>query len=88
MVLGLSTRQTGRNVDSSPALSLRCDHDSPPPSIRSAPKEFFRPLTIDSRANFFAVHRKESEEFGRGYGKKCDGDLNTSLIFLSRKVSI
>ena len=57
------------------------------PSIRSQ-NEFFRPLTVDGRANFFAVYRKESKEFRRGYGKKCDGDLKISLIFVSRKMFI
>jgi len=58
------------------------------PSIHSALKEFFEPLrTNDSRADFFAVYRKESGEFDRDYAKKYDEDLNTSLIFVSRLIS-
>jgi len=57
-------------------------------SIHSALKEFFPPLrTNDARADFFAIYRKESEEFDRGYAKKYDEDLNTSLIFVSRNMS-
>jgi len=58
-------------------------------SIHSALKEFFEPLrTNDSRADFFAVYRKESAEFDRDYAKKYDEDLNTSLIFMSRLISV
>jgi len=54
-------------------------------SLHSALKEFFDPLrTDDSRADFFAVYRRESGEFDRDYAKKYDEDLNTSLIFVSR----
>ena len=54
------------------------------PSLHSALKEFFEPLrTNDSRADFFAVYRKESDEFDRDYTRKYDEDLNTSLIFVS-----
>ncbi|KAF9643703.1 hypothetical protein BDM02DRAFT_3074152, partial [Thelephora ganbajun] len=35
----------------------------------------------DSRTDFFAVYRRESEDFDRDYVRKCDEDLNTSLIF-------
>ena len=57
-------------------------------SLHSALKEFFDPLrTNDSRADFFAVYRKESGEFDRDYAKKYDEDLNTSLIFVSRLIS-
>jgi len=53
-------------------------------SLHDALKEFFQPLrTNDTRADFFAVYRKESEEFDRGYARKYDEDLNTSLIFVS-----
>jgi len=53
-------------------------------SLHSALKEFFEPLrTNDSRADFFAVYRKESDEFDRDYTRKYDEDLNTSLIFVS-----
>ena len=41
----------------------------------------------DPRADFFAAYRKEADEFDRGYAKKYDEDLNTSLIFVSRTVS-
>ena len=53
-------------------------------SLHSALKEFFEPLrTNGSRADFFAVYRKESDEFDRDYARKYDEDLNTSLIFVS-----
>jgi len=52
-------------------------------SLHSALKEFFEPLrTNDPRADFFAVYRKESDEFDRDYARKYDEDLNTSLIFV------
>ena len=58
-------------------------------SIRSVLKEFFDPLrTNDSRTDFFVVYRRESGEFDRDYAKKHDEDLNTSLIFVSRLLSI
>ena len=58
-------------------------------SLQSALKEFFDPLrTNDSRADFFAVYRKESEEFDRDYARKYDEDLNTSLIFVSCPVPV
>jgi hypothetical protein len=45
---------------------------------------FFQPLKAnDPRADFFAIYRKESEEFDRENTKKYDEDLNTSLIFVS-----
>jgi hypothetical protein len=51
--------------------------------------EFFDPLrSNDSRADFFAVYRRESEEFDRDYARKYDEDLNTSLIFVSILVLI
>jgi len=53
-------------------------------SLRAALKEFFQPLrTNDTRADFFAIYRRESEEFDRDYARKYDEDLNTSLIFVS-----
>jgi len=55
-----------------------------PSSIDSALRKFFQPLkTGDTRADFFAVYRKESGEFDKDYTKKYDEDLNTSLIFVS-----
>ena len=60
-----------------------------PTSLQSALKEFFEPLrTNDSRTDFFAVYRRESEEFDRDYVKKYDEDLNTSLIFVSLHLSV
>lgn len=56
-------------------------------SLHSVLKEFLDPLrTNDSRADFFVVYRRESEEFDRGHAKKYDEDLNTSLIFVSRLI--
>ena len=54
-------------------------------SLHSALKEFFDPLrTNDSRTDFFAMYRREADEFDRDYAGKYDEDLNTSLIFVSR----
>jgi len=62
---------------------------SRPTSLHSALKEFLEPLrTNDPRTDFFAAYRRESEEFDRDYARKYDDDLNTSLIFVSRRVSI
>jgi len=56
-------------------------------SLHSALKEFFEPLrSNDPRADFFAVYRKESDEFDRDYARKYDEDLNTSLVFVSESV--
>ncbi|KAF9781606.1 hypothetical protein BJ322DRAFT_232845 [Thelephora terrestris] len=53
-----------------------------PKCLHSALKEFFDPLrTGDSRTDFFALYRRESEEFDKDYAGKYDEDLNTSLIF-------
>jgi hypothetical protein len=53
-------------------------------SIHSALKEFLQPLrTNDARSDFFAVYRRESEQFDKENTKKYDEDLNTSLIFVS-----
>jgi hypothetical protein len=58
-------------------------------SLHSALKEFFDPLrTGDSRTDFFALYRRESEEFDRDYAGKYDEDLNTSLIFASNRVFV
>ena len=56
-------------------------------SLHSALKEFFEPLrSNDPRTDFFAVYRKEADEFDRDYAKKYDEDLNTSLIFVSESL--
>jgi len=58
-------------------------------SLHSALKEFIEPLrTNDHRTDFFAVYRKESEDFDRDYVRKYDEDLNTSLIFVSRQLPL
>ena len=58
-------------------------------SIHAALKEFFQPLrTNNTRADFFAVYRKGSEKFDRDYTMKYDECLNTSLIFVSRDISV
>ena len=60
-----------------------------PPSLHSALKEFLEPLgTNDPRTDFIAVYRRESEEFDRDYARKYDDNLNTSLIFVSPRVSV
>ena len=65
------------------------DRDLSHRSLHSALKEFFDPLTAsDSRTEFFTVYRRESGEFDRDYAGKYDGDLNTSLIFVSSLISI
>jgi hypothetical protein len=40
----------------------------------------------DPRTDFFAVYRKEADEFDRDYTRKYDEDLNTSLIFVSGSI--
>lgn len=58
-------------------------------SLHSALKQFFDPLrTQDPRTDFFAIYRRESEEFDRDYVGKYDEDLNTSLIFVSHPVPV
>ena len=58
-------------------------------SIHAALKEIFQPLrTNNTRADFFAVYRKESEELDRDYTMKYDEGLYTSLIFVSRDISV
>jgi hypothetical protein len=53
-------------------------------SLRSSLKEFFDPLrTDDSRSDFYTVYRRESREFDQDYIAKYDGDLSTSLLFVS-----
>ena len=67
----------------------QCVADVPVSSLHSALKEFFDPLrTNDSRTDFFAMYRRESEEFDRDYTGKYDEDLNTSLIFVSHHVPV
>jgi hypothetical protein len=44
--------------------------------------EFLEPLrTNNSRADFFVVYHKESDEFDREYTRKYDEDPNASLSF-------
>ncbi|KAF9649283.1 hypothetical protein BDM02DRAFT_1937572 [Thelephora ganbajun] len=53
-----------------------------PKCLQAALKEFFDPLrTNDPRTDFFAMYRRESQDFDRDYAGKYDEDLNTSLIF-------
>lgn len=52
-------------------------------SLHSVLEDFFEPLTTnDSRTDFFAAYRRESNEFDREYVGKYDEDLNTCLIFV------
>ena len=37
----------------------------------------------DPRSRFFENYRKEAEEYDKGFMKKYDEDLNTTLIFVS-----
>jgi len=47
-------------------------------------KEFLNPpRTSDPGADFFAVYRKESNDFDRDYAARCDEDFNTTLVFVS-----
>jgi len=58
-------------------------------SLHSTLKEFFNPLRAgDPGADFFAVYRKESSDFDRDYAGRYDGDLNTTLIFVSRPIFV
>lgn len=46
-------------------------------------REFFPKLKTDEdKADFFAVYKKEAEEYDREFTKKYDEDLNTTLIFV------
>jgi len=38
----------------------------------------------DLRARFYKLYRKEAEEYDKGFMKKYDEDLNTTLIFVGR----
>ena len=42
----------------------------------------------DPRADFFAVYRKEADEFDKEYPGKYDGGLSTSLIFVSYSIQM
>jgi len=44
--------------------------------------------TNNSRADFFTVYRKESDEFDTEYTMECGSDSNTPLIYVSRLVFV
>jgi len=47
-------------------------------------KEFLNPpRTSDPDADFFAVYRKESNDFDRDYAARYEEDFNTTLVFVS-----
>ena len=57
--------------------------------LHAALEEFFDPLrTNNSRADFFAVYRKQSNAFDREYMRKYDEGLNTSPIPVSHPMPI
>jgi hypothetical protein len=46
-------------------------------------RAFFPKLKADDlKTDFFAVYKKEADEFDREFTKKYDEDLNTTLIFV------
>jgi len=48
------------------------------------PKKFIEPpRTNDPRTDFFALYRREFEEFDGDYARKYDEDLDTPLILVS-----
>ena len=63
--------------------------DVPVSSLHSALKGFLDPLrSNDLRTDFFAMYRRESDEFDQDYTGKYNEDLNTSLIFVSHHVPV
>ena len=38
----------------------------------------------DTRARFYEDYRKVAEDYDKEFMKKCDEDLNTTLIFVCR----
>ena len=46
-------------------------------------KKDLPPTTEDYRARFYEIYRVEAEDRDKEFFKKYDGDLNTTLIFVS-----
>ena len=53
------------------------------PSLSHSQKQDANPAQEDHRARFYEDYRKVAEEYDRGFLKKRDDDLNTTLIFVS-----
>lgn len=63
--------------------SLHCDSKTTA-SFHSAPKESIEPPGAnDPQTDFFALYRRESEDFDGDYARKYDEDLDTPLILVS-----
>ena len=83
-----------KSIPSGTFSTLRCrlvaDHRSPTGrSFQDALRAFFQPIgtTDDARADFYTMYKKEATEYDADYVRKYDGDLNTTLIFVSRSSS-
>jgi len=46
-------------------------------------KKGLPPTAEDYRARFYEIYRQEAEDHDKEFIKKYDGDLNTTLIFVS-----
>ena len=58
-------------------------------SIQDALHLFFQPReTGDPWTDFYTAYRKEAVEYDAHFVKQYDGDLNTTLIFVSLPLSV
>ena len=57
-------------------------------SIHDALRAFLLPIkNDDARLDFYTMYKKEATEYDTDYVKKCDdSDLNTTLIFVRRRM--
>lgn len=54
------------------------------PAPVPSPEDVLRtPVTVDPRMDFHDKFQREMEEHDRDFEKKYDGDLDTTLIFVS-----
>ena len=54
-------------------------------SFRDALRSFFQPIkTDDARVDFYTMYKREATEYDTDYIKKCDKELNITLIFVRR----
>ena len=58
------------------------------PSNCYSPKQDAIPAQEDHRARFYEDYRKVAEEYDKGFLKKHDDDLNTTLIFVSSTLAL
>ena len=53
-------------------------------SFQDALRTFFQPIKNDDpRLDFYTIYKREATEYDADYVQKYDGDLNTTLIFVS-----